>query len=367
MTSKIIRIEGIIPPYMQGEIARRNKHLEKLTRDTVNVTRQLLNSRLSGPMIPHAVGDGKREVYDAQDGEDRPGVKVRFEGEPDSGNEDADRAYDFTGKVRTYYKEVHGRNSIDGRGMTMTSVVHFRVKFNNAFWDGQMMTYGRGDQEIFRNFVILDICGHEITHGVTQFEGGEEYFGQSGALNESNSDVFGKLIEMYANKTPVEKVDWVLGNGVFMPSINGRGVRDMMKPGTAYNDKKLGKDPQPGHLKDYVKTTRDRGGVHVNSGIANKAFALFATAVGGFAWEAPAHVWFAARAAAGEQPSFGSFAFHAVEACSALGFSKHTDKLVKAWNDVGVTPSQNATDDLTPAPVQSPFPGGTLDDDSLES
>jgi Zn-dependent metalloprotease len=127
----------------------------------------------------------------------------------------------------------------------------------------------------------------------------------------------------------------------------------------------MGKDPQPAHMDHYLKTTRDKGGVHLNSGIPNRAFALFATAVGGFAWDKAAQVWFAARAEAGNNPSFGSFAFHTVNACSSLGFSSETDKLVAAWQAVGVTPDEHAVDDLTPAPVVPPShaDGSAADDE----
>jgi len=366
MSSKIIRFEGIIPPYMMGEILKRNPKLRKHLGSSIATSHDLREQRsASGRIIlPNITGDAQREIWDAKDGEERPGVKVRSENDPDTGDHDTDAAFAFTGNVRDYYREVHSRNSIDGAGMDMVSIVHFKQKFNNAFWDGQVMTYGRGDQIIFRNFVLLDICGHEITHGVTQFEAAMRYFGQSGALNESISDVFGKLIEMYASKTPVKDFNWVIGNGIFMPGISGRGIRDMKEPGTAYQNEKMGKDPQPAHMDHYLKLTKDKGGVHLNSGIPNRAFALFATDVGGFAWDKSAQVWFAARAEAGSNPCFASFAFHTIHACSALGFSSETDKLVAAWKAVGVTPDENAVDDLTPAPVVPPSQaGGSIDDD----
>lgn len=355
MTQKLIRIEGIIPPYMHERI-----------KDTRSSTAPYLADMSGkGKFFPRTPGNAARVVFDAQDGEERPGVQVRSEGQAATGDNDTDKAYDFTGTVRDYYKEIHNWNSIDNEGMRMISVVHFKEKFNNAFWDGRMMTYGRGDQVIFRTFVLPDICGHEITHGVTQFVANILYFGQSGAINESLSDVFGKLIEMYANKTPVSKFDWVVGRGCFMPEVTGRGIRDMMNPGTAYRDVKLGKDPQPAHMKDYIVTTRDKGGVHANSGIPNRAFALCADAIGGFAWDKVAHIWFEARANCGDKPSFASFAAHTVEACGKLGFASETDKVNKAWLDVGVTPSLTAVDTITPpAPPRGlPFPGEHDDDD----
>jgi Zn-dependent metalloprotease len=122
----------------------------------------------------------------------------------------------------------------------------------------------------------------------------------------------------------------------------------MLNPGTAYDDPALGKDPQPAHMDNYVKTWGDNGGVHLNSGIPNKAFATFAQAVGGNAWDDPGHIWFEARKAAGSNPSFGSFAFQTLEAAKAMGKMDEIPKLEAAWKGVGVIPDANATDVLTP-------------------
>lgn len=233
--------------------------------------------------------------------------------------------------------------------MKYVSTVNYGENFENAFWDGKQMTYGRpGPDSPFKTFVLRDIAGHEITHGVTEMEANTKYRGQSGALNESYSDVFGELVNQYAQKQTADKGRWVTGDGIWKDNIKGRGLRDMLNPGTAYDDPAVGKDPQPAHMKDYVKTWSDNGGVHINSGIPNKAFATFAKSVGGYAWEDPGHIWFEARKLAGADPSFGSFAGYTLEAAKNMGKADLIPKLKAAWSGVGVTPDINAIDILTP-------------------
>ncbi len=340
-----------IPPYLLEELANRhpqNSDFLKTYNRTVEMqgTPPLLQARATKDF------NGAREVYDAQLRSNLPGKLVRSEGDPPIGSKEADNAYDFTGFVRDFYKKEYGRNSIDGQGMKFISTVNYTENgssFENAFWNGSQMTYGHpGNSSPFKTFVLLDVAAHEITHGVTEKESDFRYYGQSGALNESMSDVFGEMIQQYSRHESVDKADWIVGDGIWKDGINGKGLRNMLNPGTAYDDPSLGKDPQPGHMKDYLVTRRDNGGVHTNSGIPNRAFALFARSVGGYAWDDPGHIWFAARKAAGNNPSFGSFAYQTIEAAKALGHSDQVDKLKKAWEAVGVTPSASAKDDLTP-------------------
>lgn len=334
-------IAGILPPYLLTELARRNpekyQYLDTLART------QRLFAQSPTRLNPNVrfVGNGTSaiEVYDCQSGYDRQAHKGRFEGEPASGIADVDNAYDFTVAVRKYYLDIHGRNGIDAHGMKMVSSVRYGSGYNNAYWDGSQMTYGEGDQDIFKSFVILDVCGHEITHGVTEFESNLKYWKQAGALNESHSDIFGKLIEAYLKNQPVEQIDWVLGRGIFMPDVKGEGIRNMLHPGTAYNDPRLGKDPQPDHMSRYNNTSSDNGGVHYNSGIVNRAFALWAIALGGYEWKKAAKIWYAARATAGSNPSFANHAHHTIEACKALGTADDLKKLQDAWEAQGIKPS----------------------------
>jgi hypothetical protein len=340
---------AIIPPYLLYEIGRRSgdSSFTRAARHAENV--QSKGSVLSPSAEPSIDFHGAREVYDARGREVQPGERARFENDGATGNQDVDRAFDYTGIVRDFYLKEYGRNSIDGRGMKFVSTVNYGQNYNNAFWNGYQMTYGRpGADSPFKTFVLLDVCAHEITHGVTEKESHEKYFGQSGALSESNSDIFGVLVKQYAGRQTAEQANWLVGEGILKEGIKGRALRDMLNPGTAYDDPRMGKDPQPSDMAHYVKTYGDHGGVHYNSSIPSKAFALFARAAGGYAWEAPGHIWFAARKAAGNDPSFASFAYHTIEAARTLGHADQVEKLQDAWKAVGVTPDKNGRDTDTP-------------------
>lgn len=106
------------------------------------------------------------------------------------------------------------------------------------------------------------------------------------------SDVFGSLIKQFAKGQTADQADWLIGEGLFVASINGTALRSMKDPGSAYDDQLLGKDPQPKHMDDFVHTFEDNGGVHINSGIPNHAFYLVATRIGGYAWEKAGRIWY---------------------------------------------------------------------------
>lgn len=335
---------GFVPPHVLEELARTTKnpaYLDTIKKtETLSLAAREARSMREGQKIAEVDHKGAREVYDAQ-GQEQVGVRVRSEGQGKTGNADVDNVYDFTGEVRGYYKDLHGRNSIDGKGMKMESTVNYGENFENAFWDGSRMTYGRpGTESPFKTFVNRGVTGHEIRHGVTEFDSGMVYRNQPGALNEHLSDVFGATLEQRALGQKATEASWLVGDGIWKSTVKGRALRDMKNPGTAYDDPMLGKDPQPAHMKDYNPTRRDNGGVHINSGIPNRAFALFAEAEGGFAWEKPGHIWHEAGAKAGSTPSFAQFAFQTVEAARKLGYSDLVPKLEKAWNDVGIKPSK---------------------------
>ena len=351
-------IEGVIPPDLLSELAKRNPN-DPSFKNTIVEMEKLNKEGLAKPRLGRDEG-GKREVYDAmgqklERGEF--GEKLRFEGEPRSGDREADAVYDYTGAVRSFYKEVFNRNSIDDNGMKMISRVNYGENFQNAYWDGVSMTYGRpGADSPFKSLALLDVTAHEIAHGVTQHESGLVYRGQAGALNESMSDVFGEMVEQWVNKTSSRNADWIIGQGIWKDSVNGKGLRDMLHPGTAYDDSRIGKDKQPGHMDAYVQTTKDNGGVHINSGIPNRAFAEFARSVGGYSWEQPGQIWFKARQEAGRNPSFAQFAQATINAAKELGYNSLVPKLQASWGAVGVEPSATATDELTPSSGGGGFP-----------
>jgi Zn-dependent metalloprotease len=225
-------------------------------------------------------GTAGRAVYDCnhQWGPPPAFVLKRGEGDPVTPDQAVNDAYDTGGAVRDYYKNKLGRNSIDNLGMNQIHNVHLGVNYMNAFWNGAQMFYGDGDGTVFTNFTgDPDVIGHELTHGVTQYTAALIYDGQSGALNESFSDVFGSVIEQNMNGKNAGNADWLIGDGIMGPTLYGEALRSMKAPGTAYDNSLLGKDPQPDHMSHYYTGTGDNHGVHINSGIPNKVFYLVAT------------------------------------------------------------------------------------------
>ncbi len=341
---------GVVPPYVLEQLAKNTKNPAYL--ETIRKTEALsLNgAHLRGNATSMAIDHkGAREVYDAK-GREVMGDLVRTETQAKTGNKEVDNVFDYTGDVRSYYKDVHGRNSIDGQGMKLKSTVNFGKNYENAYWDGEKMTYGHpGPESPFRTFVLRDVTGHEISHGVTEKTAGTVYRNQPGALNEHYSDVFGALVDQRARGQSATEAKWLVGEGIWKDGVKGTGLRDMRKPGTAFDDPQLGKDPQPAHMRDYNRTRSDNGGVHINSGIPNKAFADFAVSVGGNAYDVPGKIWFEARAKAGAEPSFAQFAFETIEAAKRIA-PESVPKLQKAWEDVGVKPSKTDTG-ITEVPV----------------
>jgi Zn-dependent metalloprotease len=209
------------------------------------------------------------------------------------------------------------------------------------------MVYGDGDEDlaeadrIFNRFTIaIDIIGHELTHGVTQFTARLAYYGQSGALNESFSDVFGSLVKQRSLGHDTSAADWIIGEGLFTPNVNGVGIRSMKDPGTAYNDPILGKDPQPGHMDDYQNVDYDNGGVHINSGIPNRAFYIAALEIGGNAWEKAGHIWYVTlKDKLGATETFQAAANKTYEAAGELYGTGSLEQVAvrKGWAEVGIS------------------------------
>mgnify|MGYP003376264308 FL=1 len=352
----------IVPPYMlrniveNGTAEQRQQALRNLvSAEAVRIQREVAAKEGPPQGMLEAVGGLDRIVYSAQNGGNLPGQQVRAEGGPATGDAAADEAYDGAGATYHLYKDIYNRDSIDGNGARLDSTVHYRVGYDNAFWNGQQMVYGDGDedlptdQRLFNRFTIaIDIIGHELTHAVTQFTANLIYQGQSGALNESMSDVFGSLVKQRKLGQTAAEGDWIIGEGLFTARVNGTGIRNMKQPGTAYNDPVLGKDPQPGHMKDYVQTQADNGGVHINSGIPNRAFYVTAFNIGGFAWEKAGQIWYVTlQSKLSQSANFVTAAAKTYEAARDLyGQGSLEQQAVKAgWAEVGIDVEQTAPPD----------------------
>jgi len=344
----------ITPPHMLREIILNGSSEQReLAIRSITISEQIRGQRgamtkdILSIVKPAVAGGKQRIIYDAKNGSQLPGTPVRNEGDADTGDNAVDEAYEGSGVTFDLYNDIYGRNSIDNNGMRLDSTVHYQKGYDNAFWNGQQMVYGDGDedlpeaQRLFQRFTAaIDVIGHELTHGVTQFEAGLVYWDQSGALNESMSDVFGSLVKQYQRQEIATDANWVIGEGLFTSNVNGVGIRSMKAPGTAYDDPVLGKDPQPGHMDDYVKTIEDNGGVHINSGIPNHAFYVLSVELGGYAWEKAGQIWYKTLTEKlAERATFQEAADLTYQAAGELYGTGSLEQIAvrKGWSEVGIS------------------------------
>jgi Zn-dependent metalloprotease len=343
----------ILPPHILVHIATNSptKELRDLAVHALELDQSLRASRatfslMGGLRVGHpaaaaAPPQEKRTIYDAQHTQHLPGRLVRSEGQPPVGDDAANQAYEGLGDTFSFYLTAYQRNSIDNAGLPLVASVHFGRKYDNAFWNGQQMVFGDGDGAIFTGFTgSIDVIGHELTHGVTGSEANLTYQGQSGALNESISDVFGSCVKQFKLKQTAAQADWLIGAGLLAPGIQGVALRSMKAPGTAYNDPQLGKDPQPADMAHFVHTSQDNGGVHINSGIPNHAFFLAAASIGGHSWEKAGRIWYDTVCDHNLKPSasFSAFARLTARHAGLLYGSGSTEQkaVLDAWRQVGV-------------------------------
>lgn len=300
-------IHCLLPDYMLREIATRgDETARKAALDTLAVSVTLRSARTQAEVHRAALGIPRlptaslraptvdRMIRNAQGGTDLAAPVVRREGDPDSGDPAIDEAFEHFGSTWDFFFEVLARNSIDNAGMTLDGVVHYGQDFDNAFWDGDQMVFGDGSGTLFTRLTqSLSVCAHELGHGVIQFDGPLVYQGQSGALNEHIADAFGVMVHQWKHGQTAEDADWLVGAEILAEGVDGVALRSMKQPGTAYDDDMLGKDPQPAHMDNYVRTMDDNGGVHINSGIPNKAFYEIAVAMGGHSWDRAGRILYA--------------------------------------------------------------------------
>lgn len=300
----------IVPPDLLNHIAaegsdeEREAALRTIAASASTRTRRAVIARLiresgvdAASIFMRAPAGKRRRVYDAdhRGRSSLPGNLVRSENEDPVPDQAVNQAFDGSGTTYDLFKDVYRRESLDDRGLELVSSVHFGVGFDNAFWDGTQMVYGEGSGRIFQIGAFtkaIDVIGHELTHGVIDFSAGLIYSKDSGALNESFSDVFGSIVKQYARKQTVERADWLIGEASLLPQL-GTALRSMKEPGSAFQG-----DRQPGHMDHYVDLPddndpdNDNGGVHINSGIPNRAFYLAATEIGGNSWEVSGKIWY---------------------------------------------------------------------------
>jgi Zn-dependent metalloprotease len=278
-------------------------------------------------------------------------------------------------KTFDYYLNVHGRNGIDGAGgpgtttsaatgvALIVSRVHFGTSghYNNAFWFNNQMSYGDGDGVNFTPLTTTDICGHEMTHGVTERTANLTYANESGALNEATSDIMGSMVELYSDGGVVSGDTWKIGEDAYTPGTSGDALRRMDNP-NAVGD--------PDHYSLRYTGTADSGGVHTNSSIVNHAFYLFAAGgtnrvsgvtVTGIGTTDAAKIWY--RALTTYFTSGTNFAAARTATINASNdlfgaSSTQSNSVATGWCAVGVGSCPTGG---TPTPTPTPTPtGGNL-------
>ncbi len=247
------------------------------------------------------------------------------------------------GQSYEYFRQVHGRNSINGLGGSIFSLIHVAdpsgSSMGNAFWNGQAIWYGDGDDAFFPLAAALDVAGHELSHGVIQSSANLVYMNESGALNESFADVFGAMIDE-------KPAYWEIGEDIVKTSFFPSGkLRDMKDPHNGAAPGNFSGGFQPKHVDEQFTGSQDNGGVHINSGIPNHAFYLFAEAVG---VDKAEKIWYRALVNyLTSSSNFIDFRIATIEAASDLYGNTEVQALRSAMDQVGIldgTGSNNQQD-----------------------
>ena len=338
-------ISCIVPPDLLLQVIRQGSEEEReaATRTLeVDQTFRLARAEVAARQVTAAPrvatvgglgGRPHRTIYDQKNSEAIAlGTVVRAEGAPAVGDPAVNEAYDGFGATYRFFWEVLRRDSIDNDGLPIMGLVHYATNYGNAFWDGQgHMFFGDGDGRLFVRLTrSLDVIGHELAHGITQYEANLAYSHQSGALNESMSDVFGSLVKQYHLGHEADEADWLIGPDVVGPILQP-ALRSMKAPGTANAH-----DRQPADMDHFVRTAADNGGVHINSGIPNKAFHVVATTLGGHAWERAGRIWYEALRDPRVKPNTGFSAFARITVRQAQSLygqgSDEVDAVKAGWD-----------------------------------
>lgn len=284
-----------------------------------------------------------------------PGTLAREEGGPVSIVKEANQAYDYSGFTFDFFKEHLGFVL----PQPMIQVVNFNdnplsVGFNNAFFAPlamglQMMVYGTADGRYFKSFTNdLTIIAHELGHSYTEnvHPGKFQDKGQAGAINEHISDVIAKCVEAKYRGWDDLVGNWKIGADLMVnPDF---ALRSMSFPGQAYSDPDLGEDRQVGHMKGYVVTEEDAGGVHINSGILNRVFALFCERLKGPVYDIPLKLWVKALKHVKANPSFRDFAVALLEAAQERDL---LEPMMEALKETGLMEYELANDMVVPSPL----------------
>lgn len=291
-----------IPPHMAEKVAETDETFES----GVQVDSHLRASRQS------VIGaTGPIRVYSASNRTAIPGSLVQGE------DEVADRV---RGNALLIGQLLETNEFPDG-------VVRYGQGYANAFFNGNYLIFGEGDGQVFGDFThALDIMAHEFGHALISLGPRLIYQNESGALNEHLADVFGTCVQQWVRG---DQHDWLIGQEILIDRSSS--VRNMLNPGTAYDNTVLGRDPQPAHMDQYKKISHDNGGVHINSGIPNRAFALLCENTQEPSWGRPLAMWRRSMLDLGPRSGFRDLARATVRHSGGMA-----QAVREAWAAVGV-------------------------------
>ncbi|WP_340615698.1 M4 family metallopeptidase [Xenorhabdus entomophaga] len=353
MSNNQINKYSLIPPFVLEQISNdcdecTNQYVSK----TLDHVYHLMSATVEEDLLHQedkVESDDKlnRTIYDAKNKEEFPGEELsRSEGMPEDKDVAVNEAYEYLGKTYEFYKNIFGRNSLDNKGLKLVATVHYGNNYLNAFWSRKQMIFGDGDGKYFNRFTsAIDVIAHELTHGVIESEADLYYFYQSGALNESIADVFGIMVKQYVKNQKASESDWLLGQGLLGPKFNPENkpdvaLRSFIHPGKAFSG-----DKQVAHMDQYkdLPFTVDNGGVHIYSGIPNKAFYLVATELGGYTWEKAGKIWYQTLLDKRLYPDadFEDFAKLTIENAEELFDKEISDIVSNSWKQVGILLPKN--------------------------
>ena len=241
--------------------------------------------------------------------------------------------------IYNFYEEVFDHKGIDGKNSALEAVIGYSDDMANAFWDGEFLLFGNGDGEALERFTQdLGVCAHEYNHGVVGSFKSLDYQGESGAIDESLADVFAACCIQWLYQQTAEEASWLIGDRIWSQHLRSgtvKAVRNLLNPGSAYDNKLLGKDPQPATYQDRYQGNSDYGGVHINSGIANRAFAEAALYYGGYSWKSVGMAWW--QTLPKLKPDIGFSEFAKLTKKSAASLSSKLERAVDyGWGKVGL-------------------------------
>jgi len=286
-----------IPQYIEERVNTKNLLISKKFRSQrKNTHKSLILDGKSGE-VPI-----KSYIYTAKNRRCLPGSLIASSNNEVSQTKDLDAvgAWMYSDYFIRFCQMILGLDILnecmrDQEVKLIKSTIHYFMEYNNVFFNGSQIVYGDGDGITFENFAQdPSVVFHELWHWITNRTCGLIYQDQAGALNESLSDVFASIIMQWMNGETVDEASWLIGD-LCTININGfpYAVRSLADPGTAFvNHPYMGTDDQPQDMTNYYNDTEDNHGIHINSGIPNHAFYLFAKAIGGYVWDIPRKIWF---------------------------------------------------------------------------